>query len=480
MVGTCSSGSDSSSSTFRKCACDDGYTAYDCSLRTCPKGKAWWDDPSATDTAHGWAECAGRGTCDRSTGKCKCDSGSTGAACDRTECPYVSSTDATVECNGKGRCMNIKTLNTYREENGVDSALVYGSDLGAIETWDANLFQACLCDNNRYLNNQYSWTGTDCAFRTCPRGDDPETATTASGYYQKEIQKITCVATGGSFTLKFRDLTTVAIPYNANANGTNTTMSGTGTVTYGSATLVTTVDLSALFVAGDFVIIEHVTDSSMIRQFTVASDSSSTVVMTEPIGMTSAGLYTIYKVTTSIESALEALNTIDDVTVTIESGSSICTATGGVDPRACLFEFSLFLFSLFLCFYIYYKKYFFTYIFRLLFISSFGNPIVVLLFCSAIEITFETEHGNVPTLIMASSLTGTNAALTLVNSQPGTTESVECSNHGKCDATTGLCKCDDGWTSSDGDGKYGTKGDCGSLISSASCQSQFCASTIRL
>ena len=81
---------------------------------------------------------------------------------------------------------------------------------------------------------------------------------------------------------------------------------------------------------------------------------------------------------------------------------------------------------------------------------------------------------------MAASLSGTGAGLTLVNTQPGTTEDVECSNHGKCDRTTGLCTCDAGWTSSDGSGKYGTKGDCGALISTASCQSQFCASTVRL
>ena len=92
------------------------------------------------------------------------------------------------------------------------------------------------------------------------------------------------------------------------------------------------------------------------------------------------------------------------------------------------------------------------------------------------SIMFNTEHGDVPNIIMASSLSGTNAALTLVNFQPGTTEDEECSRHGTCDRDSGLCKCDPGWTSSDGNGNYGTKADCGSLISSASCQNQFCAS----
>ena len=322
--GTCNTAAFGASG-HKKCDCDENYQGYDCGERMCPKGKSWWSDPTATNVAHAWTECSGRGTCDRSTGVCKCDSGATGASCSRTECPYVSSSSATIECNGRGRCMTTKTFNTYREVNGIDSALTYGADPGAMDTWDADSFQQCLCDDNRYVNNQYSWVGIDCAFRTCPRGDDPETATSASGYHLKEIQKITCIATGGTFTLGFRDLTTVAIDFDANANGTNTTMAGTGTVTYGSATLVTTSDLSSKFVAGDFVILVHNTDSSQVRQYTVASDSSSTIVMTEPIGMTSGTFYTILKVTTSIESALEALTVIDDVSVNIESGAAICT-----------------------------------------------------------------------------------------------------------------------------------------------------------
>jgi hypothetical protein len=232
--------------------------------------------------------------------------------------------------------MNLRTLQTHRESNGVDAALVYGSDPASVATWDADLLQVCLCDDNRYVNNQYSWSGVDCALRTCPRGDDSETATAKSGYQNKEIQKITCIATDGTFTLKFRDETTVAIDWDANANGTTTTMAGTGTVTYGDASLVTTNDLSTLFVAGDRVNLVHNTDSEQNRWFTVSSDSSSTIVMTEPIGLDSDELYKIYKETTSVESALEALNTIDDVTVNIESGSAICTTNGASTARELL------------------------------------------------------------------------------------------------------------------------------------------------
>lgn len=43
----------------------------------------------------------------------------------------------------------------------------------------------------------------------------------------------------------------------------------------------------------------------------------------------------------------------------------------------------------------------------------------------------------------------------------GTREYALCSNHGKCDFTTGICNCDDNYGSSDGKGGVGPIGDCG-------------------
>jgi hypothetical protein len=45
----------------------------------------------------------------------------------------------------------------------------------------------------------------------------------------------------------------------------------------------------------------------------------------------------------------------------------------------------------------------------------------------------------------------------------GTKENAECSNRGMCDITTGKCKCYAGYSSSDGDGNEGERGDCGFL-----------------
>ena len=102
---------------------------------------------------------------------------------------------------------------------------------------------------------------------------------------------------------------------------------------------------------------------------------------------------------------------------------------------------------------------------------------------NAWKVTFHTEHSDVPDLVRTTSSlahSGGSPSMNLVTSVVGTTEDEECSLHGTCDRNQGICICDPGWTSSDGMGKYGTKGDCGALISSSSCQSSFCASTVRL
>ena len=58
--------------TTYECSCPSGYTGIACELLECPSGTAWFDEPSALNTAHATAECSNRGICDRTTGTCTC------------------------------------------------------------------------------------------------------------------------------------------------------------------------------------------------------------------------------------------------------------------------------------------------------------------------------------------------------------------------------------------------------------------------
>ena len=50
--------------------------------------------------------------------------------------------------------------------------------------------------------------------------------------------------------------------------------------------------------------------------------------------------------------------------------------------------------------------------------------------------------------------------INVTESVAGTKENVECSSHGYCNDDIGMCICDQGYTSSDGQGKRGHRGDC--------------------
>jgi len=78
------------------------YKAPDCSLRTCPSGRAWADVPTSPTEAHALAECSNRGTCDRNYGVCSCVAGFEGSACQRMKCPKG--------CSGHGQCLPLYQL----------------------------------------------------------------------------------------------------------------------------------------------------------------------------------------------------------------------------------------------------------------------------------------------------------------------------------------------------------------------------------
>lgn len=184
--GTCTA-------STKTCTCYEGwgastdittYKAADCSLRTCPAGKAWVDIPTATNTAHAQAECSNKGTCDRTSGKCTCFEGFTGDACQRLSCPSTN----TDECSGHGRCMSMKRLASQTDALPLSAATTY---TGAEETttWDENKIYGCVCDSSWVVGlasgqvQEPEWFEPDCSKRRCPTGDDPNTAAVETDCY---------------------------------------------------------------------------------------------------------------------------------------------------------------------------------------------------------------------------------------------------------------------------------------------------------
>jgi len=163
---------DNACSGHGTCSADDVCTCYhnyrmgdedggDCSDRVCPFEIAWVDHPSASGTFHNYAECAGRGICNRQSGECECFEGYTGKGCQRTACPN--------DCSGHGTCEYIEELG-FGSHYGAYVTGATGDDFGqrsktfAVTDWDSHKTMGCVCDPR--------WAGLDCSRRMCPKGND--------------------------------------------------------------------------------------------------------------------------------------------------------------------------------------------------------------------------------------------------------------------------------------------------------------------
>jgi hypothetical protein len=179
-----------------QCKCFDGFTGADCSLLMCPFGTAWVDHATGIDIAHASSECSNMGLCDRATGACNCKVGFEGNACERNSCSKA--------CNMVGDC---QSMFYYAQKKDPGQGEVYQYS----KNWDAHKIYGCACDS--------SYQGYDCALRVCPVGDDPMTgngADTPENPAQKnDQQKVACKAGAGTFTFTFRGKTTIPIAFNA-------------------------------------------------------------------------------------------------------------------------------------------------------------------------------------------------------------------------------------------------------------------------
>jgi len=145
------------------CNCYDNWgiglahDSGDCSERVCPYELAWVDTPDKGGNFHKYAECAGRGICDRGTGECACFDGYEGKGCQRTTCPN--------DCSGHGTCEYIEdmafgaTWNDYTNRGFRNDAKTF-----PLHTWDEHKTRGCVCDPQ--------FGDVDCSKRMCPYGTD--------------------------------------------------------------------------------------------------------------------------------------------------------------------------------------------------------------------------------------------------------------------------------------------------------------------
>jgi hypothetical protein len=192
-----------------RCTCFAGWGSGDCSLRTCPTAAAWFSYPVADDEAHTPVECSNKGSCDRRTGQCTCQSMFEGAACERMTCPGDRLPGGS--CNGHGQCLSMAELALHATANGDATPYSYGADPNLAATWDADKVFGCLCDEG--------YSGFDCSLRTCPLGNDITLLEWDAGALD-EAQALVCellaTATGTpTFRLEFRQAQTAALPYTA-------------------------------------------------------------------------------------------------------------------------------------------------------------------------------------------------------------------------------------------------------------------------
>jgi len=138
------------------------------------------------------------GLCDRTTGICTCNIGFIGLACNRKTCPN--------DCSGHGHCQSMQYYATQKDP-GSGTVFTYQ------DNWDSDMMYGCKCDKGYF--------GYDCLDRACPVGDDPMTGTEndPNGKQEDEKQTVTCKATGGKFTLTFRQETTAYIAHDETLEG---------------------------------------------------------------------------------------------------------------------------------------------------------------------------------------------------------------------------------------------------------------------
>jgi hypothetical protein len=418
------------------CVCSDGWSSGNCMKRTCPTGRAWFDEASADNVAHAeGALCSNKGFCNTATGKCTCQKGWAGSACEMLTC-LGSASNAGVSngmCSGNGLCKSMRQLAVVGTVNGDSTSVTYGATPNTVATWDADMIFACYCDKGFYLEpDRNSSIDFMCSRRPCPTGDNPLTHDTVN-----EVQMVTCTGTGGDFTLTYDSQISATIAFGASEADVKAALEGlstigTVTVDFGEGSsvacgasvpvpiLVTfttefgdlplmTVQAGAL-VGGSAAVTEYqsgrdgqYTEVQTVTCTCTGTPCTGSFALTFRSGTTAAILHDAD--TVEVMDALTALDSIGTVAVSFSAGTAACSTTG-----------------------------------------------------VEIYVDFTSDFGDLP-IMTTSSVTVTS--VTVAEKQAGSKENIECSGQGICDHATGRCKCFKGFSSSDGHNGEGTRGDCG-------------------
>eukprot|EP00944_MAST-04C_sp_MAST-4C-sp1_P016200 g16200.t1 len=413
---------------------------------------------TTTEGTRDWQECSHRGICDTGTGICDCEPGWTssngGMGSDlvlgeRGDCSMIISNLASnanacpqdaqqIECGGRGVCSNASEY---------------------------------LCNCNT------GYTGADCSLRACPTGvpwfQEAVSANTARGTLEECSGRGICDRTSGTCTCQNGFTGTSCAQLECvkgtgdnycNNKGTCKTIAQLAALsssegvalgyTYGTNGLAATWDHDKIMgchcstnlyfgpLGGDYSdalgydcgsrLCPHGDDpltpgTQQEVQAIVCTGTGGTFTLTFRGETTGAISYNAVRSVAaesgssagtgageSLEAKLEALSTVKSlytigVDITYSSGSSLCTSDGS----------------------------------------------------NTVSVTFRQALGDLPLMTAASSLTGGSAGVSIYEEKKSNQENIECSGRGICDRGTGTCRCHFGFTSSDGNGASGSRGDCG-------------------
>ncbi|KAE8887825.1 hypothetical protein PF003_g28144 [Phytophthora fragariae] len=437
--GTC--GSDNT------CICFPGYAGYDCNDRACPTASPWVDFATADNSVRSVAEeCSNRGRCNRGNGRCECDAGFGGVACERLQICRSN-------CNGHGKCMSMRAMAAAKNDFNLLYSATYDTP------WDADRIYGCVCD--------HGYTGVDCSLRQCPYGDDP-----VSTGQVDEVQSVSCLCSGctGTFTLSFRGEATRPLDGSVDTAVTLKaaleellTIRGVSVALNGGATLCDSDGVSALITFT----YEHGDVPALVATSNLVGGTSSLTVETD-------GTRAVYGVTPplTVRGTKEWLECSGRGTCNTLVG--VCACAAGFGPSDGLGNSG----------YIVDCGYYsgsglatcavmedawagrFTDV-----SATMDTEVMTVLNHNApldvpIVVTFYSPSGNLPTLVISTTaLTHSTATVTtnVVQTVQGTKEDAVCNNRGRCDEDTGTCMCSLYHASSNALGGFGVLDDCGAV-----------------